>query len=225
MGFEKLTILVETGPNKFTKKITALFNPNQITIQKNTNWRLTPAPERDSPGSQFTYGEPATLSLDLFFDTYDSDSSKSKKDVRTYTDEIFKLTTVQEHGNLHRPPLCQLSWGKFTMSDFQWVLQNLTQRFTMFHEDGTPVRATLTCSFRQWRSDEVEARLLDRQSADVAKRRTVRRGDTLSSIAGEEYQDPALWRPIAQANRIDNPHHLTPGQILVIPAIETGGTE
>jgi nucleoid-associated protein YgaU len=222
MTFELLTILVETGPDTFGKKIKARFNPSQITIQKSANWRLAPAPERDVPNTHFTYGEPATLSMELFFDTYESTSSTSKEDVRQYTNEIFALTTVQEHGNMHRPPICQLTWGKFTLSDFQWVLQSLTQRFTLFHSDGTPVRATLTCSFRQWRSDEVEARLLDRQSVDVAKRYIVRLGDTLSSIAAQEYSDPTLWRPIAQANRIYNPRILTPGQTLVIPALRPG---
>ncbi|NTW02925.1 MAG: LysM peptidoglycan-binding domain-containing protein [Oscillochloris sp.] len=222
MSFENLTIYVETGPNTFDKKIVARFNPSQITIVKTANWQIAPAPERDVSPSHFTYGEPATLTMDLFFDTYDTPDEKTKQDVRAYTKEVFALTTVQEHGNLHRPPICQLSWGKFTMSDFQWVLQSLTQRFTLFHSDGTPVRATLTCSFRQWRAADIDARLRDTQSADVAKRYIVRLGDTLSSIAAQEYSDPALWRPIAQANRIDNPRILTPGQTLVIPALRPG---
>src|SRR6266511_2928155 len=87
-----------------------------------------------------------------------------------------------------RPPLCKLSWGAFTLDDFQWVVTSLTHRFTLFLANGTPVRATLNCEFKQWRSGDQEARLLNKQSADVPKRRTVRRGDTLSSIAGEEYQ-------------------------------------
>lgn len=214
MTLEKLKLLVETGPGQFSKEITALFNPEQISISKTANWRLAPASERDVPASQFTHGEPATLNLDLLFDTYEAGS-----DVRRYTSEIFKLTTVQSHGNLHRPPLCQLRWGTFTLDDFQWVLTSLTQRFSLFLADGTPVRANLTCNFQQWRSDEEEAKLLNKQSADVAKTYTVRRGDTLSTIAAQQYEDATLWRPIADANRLTNPRRLTPGQVLVIPAL------
>jgi len=214
MALEKLRILVETGPDEFGEEIEVLFNPNQITLQKTARWSLAPTAERDTPTSQFTYGEPAVLTMELFFDTYEAQT-----DVREHTDRIFHLTTVEHHGDLHRPPLCRLVWGHFNFNDFQWVFQTLNQRFTLFLETGTPVRATLTCTFRQWRSDEMEARLLNRQSVDVAKTRIVRRGETVSSIAAQEYRDPTLWRPIAEANGIDNPRLLRPGQVLAIPAL------
>jgi nucleoid-associated protein YgaU len=214
MTLEKLKIQVETGKGQFNKEITALFNPEQISITKTANWSAVNKAEGDVPAAQFTHGEAATLSLDLLFDTYESGG-----DVQQYTREMFQLTTVQYHGNLHRPPLCYLRWGTFTLDNFQWVLTSLTQNFTLFLANGTPVRARLTCSFRQWRSDEEEARLLNKQSVDVAKTHTVRRGDTLSTIATEHYEDPRLWRPIAAANRLTNPRRLTPGQVLMIPAL------
>lgn len=214
MALEKLTIQVETGENEFNDTFEVLFNPNQISIQKATKWELAPTAERDAPTSQFTYGEPATLSMELFFDTYEAQS-----DVREHTDKLYHLTTVEQHGDLHRPPLCRLTWGNFNFNDFQWVLQSLNQRFTLFLDSGTPVRATLSCTFKQWRSDEVEARLLNKQSPDVAKTRAVRRGDSLSSIAAAEYKDPAQWRPIAEANAIDNPRQLQAGRVLAIPIL------
>ncbi len=58
------------------------------------------------------------------------------------------------------------------------------------------------------------------QSANYFKQYVVRPGDTLSGIAGELYDDPAKWRRIADANSIDNPLILEPGQVLMIPAIE-----
>jgi nucleoid-associated protein YgaU len=217
MALAKLTIRIETAPGKFDKTLEALFNPSEVSIDKAANWRLKPKPERDTGSAQFTYGEPATLTMDLFFDTYEA-----RQDVTEFTAEIFALTTIQEHGELHRPPLCELRWGAFDISDIygcKWILTQLNQRFTLFLADGTPVRATLTCTFRQWRSDEIEARLLDKRSADVAKTRITRRGDTLSSIAAEEYNDPTLWRPIAAANGVDNPRALPAGRVLVIPAL------
>ena len=214
MALEKLTIQVETGENEFNEAFEVLFNPNQISIQKATKWELTPTAERDAPTSQFTYGEPATLSMELFFDTYEV-----QRDVREHTDKLYHLTTVEKHGDLHRPPLCRLVWGNFNFNDFQWVLQSLNQRFTLFLDSGTPVRATLSCTFKQWRSDEVEARLLNKQSPDVVKTRTVRRDDTLSNIAAASYKDAAQWRPIAEANGIDNPRRLKVGQVLAIPAL------
>jgi len=218
MALEKLTILAETEPNVFSEEIEVLFNPNQISIQKATKWKLMPTAERDTPTAQFTYGEPAVLNMDLFFDTYEKQT-----DVRTYTDRIYHLTTIETHGDLHRPPLCRMVWGTFTFNDFQWILENLNQRFTLFLDRGTPVRATLSCTFKQWLSDTQEAKLLNKQSADVHKTHTIRRGDTLSYIAATAYQDPTLWRPIADANDIDDPRALTAGQVLMIPALRPPG--
>ena len=85
-----------------------------------------------------------------------------------------------------------------------------------FLEDGTPVRATLNCTFREWADLEKrrkEANLID----DPV--RIVRRGETLSSIANEEYGDPALWRIIANENNLINPRSLKPGLILTIPPL------
>lgn len=47
----------------------------------------------------------------------------------------------------------------------------------------------------------------------------MRRGETLTSIAAEEYNNPALWRVIAAANRLDNPRQITPGQRLTVPPL------
>lgn len=219
MALEKLTIAIEGKSGKFEKRVEARFNPSQISIQKTAQWRTKPKPTGDTAKSQFTYGEPATLTMELLFDTYEAGT-----DVQVYTKEIYHLTTVQEHGDLHRPPLCLLEWGTFNISaayQCAWVLHSLSQKFTLFLSDGTPVRATLGCTFKQWRGDDLEAKLLNPKSADVAKTRVARHGDTLSSIASEEYQDPALWRAIAQANGIDNPRTLKSGQVLAIPALRT----
>jgi len=218
MALAKLTILIETGPGTFGKEVKVRYNPNKVTLTKVSQWRVVPAPERDVPTAQFTSGQPATLGMELFFDTYETG-----EDVQIYTREVFHLTTVEKHGDLHRPPICKLSWGDYTFDDFQWVVTNLVQSFTLFTSDGVPVRATLTCSFQQWRSDEVEQKLLNKQSPDVAKTRIVRRGETLDSIAAEEYNDPALWRPIAEANGINNPRLLEPGRSLSIPVLDPAG--
>jgi nucleoid-associated protein YgaU len=86
-------------------------------------------------------------------------------------------------------------------------------------EDGTPVRATLTCTFKEWRTNTEDQRVQASLSADIAKALVVRRGDTLSGLAADEYLDPGLWRPIAVANHIDDPLRLPPGSRVVVPKL------
>lgn len=228
---QRLTIERERG-----KPIEALFNPSEISISGSASW------EQEQPASygaattagvdlEFRSIEARTLSVELFFDTYESRKEMGFKDalvsllptvlgegeatdVRRYTQKVADLAEVVE--GLHRPPVCRLSWGAFDI--FTGVLTSLDQRFTLFMEDGTPVRATLTCSFLGI-ALEYQRKAKELQSSDVAKTRQVRRNDTLHGIAAEEYRDAALWRHIARANGIVNPRDLRPGTVLTIPRL------
>ncbi len=217
MELAKLQITPEVKRGVWGDPIKVLFNPNQITMQKSVNWRPMPTVQRDVVDAQFTHGDRATLSMDLFFDTY-----AKQQNVEDYTRQIMALATVELHGDLHRPPLCRLQWGKYTFNDSYWVLESLNQRFTLFLPNGTPARATLSCSFKEWRSADDDQRRQNTSSADVTRHRVVQLGDRLSTIAAQEYGDPSLWREIAMASGIDNPRTIKPGDALTIPALRTG---
>jgi nucleoid-associated protein YgaU len=193
--------------------VIALFNPAQVSISKSVQWQRVAVSESDVTRAQFTHGDPAVLSLDLVFDTYETGL-----DVRLLTGQVEKLATVRSNGAIHRPPVCKLVWGAQGVF-FEGVLTGLTQTFTLFLPIGSPVRARLECTFTEWISARREALLQHKQSPDVAKTRVVRRGDTLSAIAAAEYDNPALWRPIALANRIMDPLVLEPGRVLTIPVL------
>jgi hypothetical protein len=227
MELEKLRIVVE---NKFpsfdeANPIVALFNPQQISISK-TGWQ-------GQGNSLLPADEPATLTIELFFDTSLLDATQSSieigsiiglnlsgssrlKDVRKYTKKIYQLTGKKSGLDaISRPPICLIKWGRNTVL-FQGVLKQLTKTFTRFLADGTPVRAKLNCTFEEWRSPEIKQK---EQNPIDDPIRIVRRGETLTSIATEEYNDPALWRVIAAANRLDNPRQITPGQRLTVPPL------
>ena len=50
---------------------------------------------------------------------------------------------------------------------------------------------------------------------------TVTDGDSLQSVAYQNYGDATRWRKIAEANGIDNPFALRRGSQLTIPTIDT----
>ena len=205
MALEKATIKRYIPPGETIK---VLFNPNEYRLAVSNQFAEAAIPGLAAPLLQFGRGNASTLSMQLFFDTYEQ-----RTDVRQYSGKIIKLLEIDP--DLHAPPVCMFAWGHL---EFVGVLERADQRFTLFLSDGTPVRATVDVTFKEFFESKKQAGQL--QSADFAKHYVVRRGDTLSSIAGQEFGDPALWRPIAEANRIDNPLALQPGQVLVIPAIE-----
>jgi nucleoid-associated protein YgaU len=208
----KLSIVPEVG-----LPVLAMFNPQQVVISKSTHWTRSAVAESDVGRAQFTHGDPAVLQLDLLFDTYELGL-----DVRLLTGQVEQLATVRGHGVIHRPPTCKLLWGLQGVF-FEGVLTSVTTTFTLFSSLGSPVRARLSCTFTEWISARKEALLQHKQSPDVARSVVVRRGDTLSGIAAQCYDDPALWRPIARANGIDDPLDLRPGQALAIPVLPPGG--
>lgn len=217
MGLAKLTIHTEWGED-----IQALFNPNKLVFAKSVQWSQKSAKERDVPELQFTNGQPRTLTLELFFDTYDSEKSTDEKEsVGKYTEKLYGLTLV--HGDKHRPPVCDLSWGSSKIF-FKCVLASLNTQYTVFMENGTPVRAKCNCTFTEWCPHAKDQKRQNSKSADIAKRWVVKHGQTLSSIAAEVYLDPGLWRPIAEVNAIDNPFVIAPGTELLIPTLNHRST-
>jgi len=226
MELKQLAILVETagstlqfGDETSESTIVAMFNPNKLSVTRSVQWQNQQAAKRDNPEMQYTGADPATLTIDLLFDTYDTPQPESaKRSVRTaYTDRLLHLTTVEQHGDKHRPPVCRLQWGSQGII-FQGVLQQLQVQYTMFTAGGTPVRATASCTFKQWVSNSRDLKNQDLMSSDVAKIWIVKRGQSLATIAAAEYGNPRAWRIIADANGIDNPLGLAAGTRLLLPA-------
>lgn len=191
------------------KDFEVLFNPKEYVLEKRTPWTEVNVFGLDSPPVQFTMGNRERLSMELFFDT-----SEEKTDVREYTEKIKELMVV--NAQEHRPPLLRFSWGALS---FDCVLEDLVQRFTLFSNDGTPLRAILKVVFKEYATAATQLSNTRRESADHTKRLTVREGETLAAVSAREYNDPSKWRVIADANDIDDPENIAAGTIIALPPL------
>ena len=97
------------------------------------------------------------------------------------------------------------------------VVESVSEEFLLFSPSGVPLRARLSVTFREYVTPEEQATVTPKYSPDHDKLVTVRRGQTLPQIAFQIYGDPREWRPIADANGLDDPLALTPGQRLLVP--------
>jgi len=186
-----------------------LFNPKEYSIEKSVQWEPHKSPGLDTPEQEFTSGNPSVLSVELFFDTYEA-----KSDVKEHTDKVMKLALVD--ADKHRPPLVVFVWGS---TNFKGFVESLTLRYTMFLSDGKPCRATAALSIKEYKTAAEQLQANPRNSPDHTKRRTLKQGETLALIAHEEYDDPAEWRRIADANGINDPKDVKPGTVLTLPPI------
>ena len=223
-GFEQASLEIEGDGDP----LKCWFNPKEYTIAKANQWKVDPVVGTALPTAQFGGGQPRKLSLQLMFDSTDSDSL----DVSDVTAKLFKMMEAQaslgsgKGKNSGRPPMVTFVWGSTVT--FKAVADNLSVQYTLFRADGTPVRAQAQLSLIQ--ADKAR----DKSSGKGASKpqnpttraqpglgsHTVRDGDSLASIAFAHYRDPTRWRAIAEANGIDDPLRLKRGTVLSIPNIE-----
>src|SRR4051794_34021323 len=94
----KLTITPEAASHFLPIEVS--FNPNTYSIAKTVSWPAAASRtgatdqterRRNAPALEFGGGQSRTLSLSLFFDTTEV-TDDSKKDVRTLTNKVLKLT-------------------------------------------------------------------------------------------------------------------------------------
>jgi hypothetical protein len=209
MALAKLQVTV-----KHTGEVVDLpFNPEEYTLNHDNSFASQTIPGLSGPILQFANGNQQTLEMELFFDTWDSDSA-DKRDVRELTDRVVRLLEIDK--DLHAPPVLQVLWGSL---DFTCVLTKANQKFQMFADSGVPVRARVSVSFSRYLDPEREARAVDRQTADFTKFHAVVEGETLAAIAARYYDDPRSWRPIALANALTDPRELVAGAPLRIPSL------
>lgn len=189
------------------------FNPTEYTVAKKTAYAEAAVPGLDAPIIQFNKGDARTLSIELLLDTYTYDNGK---DVRTeYVDKLESFLKVE--GSLHAPPPCKVVWGSLV---FIGLLENLSTRYVMFQDDGIPVRARATVSFKEYIPVALQVSMTPRSSPDRRKMHQVKRGEALWQLAYFVYGDASQWKEIAEANNVDNPRDVAPGTQLVIPPLE-----
>lgn len=201
MGLEKATITnLQTND-----RVSVMFNPEEYSLDLGNAFAEIAIPGLRTPPIQYVRGNIRNLKMELFFDTFEK-----KSDVRN---EIRKISSLLEKDKkTQAPPILLFSWGHF---NFKCVLESAGQRFIMFLQDGTPVRAKLSVSFKEYESIDIEIK--SGLFVGPPTVRNILEGENLSAIAGEVLGDPGAWREIAKLNNIDNPRKLVPGMTLILP--------
>jgi nucleoid-associated protein YgaU len=220
-AYISLLVPSSTGPKGPTgKTVTFRFNPKEYSIQKSASWERKPAKgaKKTSMG-EFKGAEPRQLSVEVFLDSSDDkgDTKTGGKGVAEDVELLFSCLVPDPStlGSKHPlPPFVRFGWGSKVL--LTGTVKSVNAKFTLFREDGTPIRATATVAI-----EELPGELAKQNptSGALAATRgvTLVEGDTLASVAYREYGDPAMWRLVAEANDIDDPLRLAPGRHLLLP--------
>jgi hypothetical protein len=222
MSLFKGKIQVQEG-SKQNQSIEFMFNPTQYSVTKTNTWSKQGGKGDNVPRWEFGGGQPRSISLELFFDSYLPRTGVQTGDVRDQTNQLFsfmavdsQLTGTQSH--MGRPPKCRLVWGQDSSYQFDCYITACTVTYLMFNDSGLPIRATASLTLEE-ESDPSSLGATNPTSLGEPGRRVwvVNEGDRIDWIAFKEYGTAKEWRRIADANRLTNPLALKPGAVLAIP--------
>lgn len=181
---------------------------------------------------QAAAGNFATFSATLYFDTdtdlsgFDTGSlSSALKSVllpnlgKKPTEVCQSIANMLKYNDEQHAPLkVRFVWGRL---DFMGYVASSSISYTMFSRDGTPLRAKLQLTIGR-RGDRAFAAPDDPhlQLPQPHQGANAHRGGPLWLMAQQEYDDPAMWRTIAEANGILNPRKVSGAMRLKVPSIK-----
>jgi len=211
----KITILAGAKPGEV---IDVLFNPTEYSVDRSNSFKATAVPGLGSQLIQFINGEASQLNMELFLDDYTDPADRQPGPVKRSVEDRLKdlAWLLKIDRDLHAPPPVRFSWGPL---EFTGVIDKLGSKISLFQPDGTPARARVSVSFKEYRTLEDQLNSPRPESSDKSKRRVIVGHDSLWALAAREYRDPSQWKLIAEGNDLDDPREVTPGQWLVLPPL------
>ncbi|MGW6788441.1 CIS tube protein [Streptomyces chartreusis] len=194
------------------------LNPTEYSVSKSVSFAEIAVPGLDSPTLQFVRGGARVLKLDALVDAAE-EPEPARRDVQKRWLDALESMTLRRSAT-HAPPVMVFRWG--ANPSFTGVLESLSSTYVLFDRDGTPTRAKVSLSLKEFLTAQEQQNASALGSPTVEKVWTVRRGDTLASIAAAVYRDPGRWRVLAAANALADPRALVPGTALTVPALIGG---
>ena len=196
------------------------FNPDSLKVGF-SNQIQTPAGAGDqsgTPARQFVGAGTTKLSLQLWFDVTapQAEGGEQVDDVRKLTQKIAYFITPKQEGSQFVPPGVRFIWGSF---QFDGIMDSLDENIEFFSSEGKPLRASMSLNLSQQKITQFTFR--DTGGAPGGAASTPGTTPLTQAPAGSTLQAIAAsmgkaddWQAIAEANGIENPRMLQPGQLI-----------
>jgi nucleoid-associated protein YgaU len=155
------------------------------------------------------------LTVEVFLDGYEAG-----EDISADIDTLYACCQPMDNSIQAKkpsPPWVVFGWGNNTQ--LTAIVKSVAAKLTMFDSDGTPLRATVTVTLEEVVPDSF-AQNPTSGSLNSVRSHMVVEGDTLASVAYKQYGNAGWWRPLANANGIDDPLKVGAGTRLMVPDID-----
>jgi hypothetical protein len=129
-------------------EIKVQFNPQSLKLELAT--KVEGGDTKGRQVRQHVGKTSTTLSFDLHFDTADEGgSANAPVSVRTKTAQVERFVLPKKQNGVdtgQKPPKCRFHWNELI---FEGVIESISIEFTLFAQDGTPLRAKIGVSIKE----------------------------------------------------------------------------
>lgn len=153
-------ITIASAEDQLDVTVTAQYNPKELQFDKSVPWSKVNEANKSNTTSgggqgihlEFTGAEGRTMSLELFFDSFEPGGNPAKVPISTAISQLEQLASVMQPGSNkeddRRPPRCVVKYAP-TIKAFRCVIESISTKYLMFDRDGNPLRATCTLKLKE----------------------------------------------------------------------------
>jgi hypothetical protein len=199
------------------EKFAATLNPDSYSQKYQVKYAEEQSSGTSGMQLKFDKIEPQTMEFEYIFDQTGAleGTESTEKGVENDID-AFKSLTLGYDGNIHRTRYLILVWGTLL---FKCCLENLDVTYKLFKPDGTPLRATVKASFKEFKEDERRVAEENSSSPDLIHRRQMKSGDHLPLMVHCIYGDKKFYPQVARFNDLTSFRNIEEGEYIALPPI------
>lgn len=219
---EKMTIQAYGDP-KFSSKVgepfKVMINPEKYSRTFAIEFNEQQAMGTSGGGPAYSKSLPESIKLEFIFDgtgAIPPPAGGATKTVDKWLSE-FKEVAFDYNGDIHSSNYLVISWGSLV---FKCRLKQYSVDYTLFKEDGTPLRAKVSADFKEFTDPETAAKEGGANSPDLSHVHVFQAGDSLNLLCHKIYDDPTMYMEVARVNEIVNFRSISPGTHIYFPPIK-----
>jgi len=190
----------------------AMFNPENWQTDVKIKYECTATSGQAGTQQNFNRQDPPNLSFDLIIDG----TGASGETREVLADVMLLEKLVLFNGREHQPNKVYIIWGT---QIFQGVATKMSTKYTLFRANGTPLRATVSLSFKEHKPLDLLVLAMNLFSSDLTTHRMVKTNDRLDLLCHYVYKDSRHYIDVAQVNNLTSFRNLTPGTELIYPPV------
>lgn len=199
------------------EKLTLGINPESLKSERGIVYRKDKQLGTTNGSNTFESYEPEKLSFSFTVDTTGVvEGTQDTDEAHIKVKELENLLyTYNEEG--HRPSYIIIAYGEIL---FKGQLASMKIDYTLFNNEGIPLRAKVDLSFSGFRCSEEDKKKYSKLSPDMSRLIVIKENDTLANLCHQIYGNSHLVAQVAGFNNLNGFREVPVGTELLFPPLK-----